>query len=82
MSFSANKLRIFMGLPSSQFPILPRSHERTTGNWLAYQRVRCELGSLAKRRVCLLPERFMPSVLTSRLPAVGLLSKWKGSPYA
>src|SRR5580704_16373378 len=47
MSFSANKLRISMGLPSSQFPIFPRSHERTAGNWLACQRVACELGSLA-----------------------------------
>src|SRR5277367_2589600 len=72
MSFSANKLRISMGLPGSQFPILPRSHERTTGELagLPESHVRTRLSGLSVIYV-FLSECLMPSVPASRLSRRG-----------
>lgn len=57
MSFSANKLRSSMGLPSSPFPILPRSHERTTGDLagLPQRHVRTRFSGLRAINVRTLP---------------------------
>jgi hypothetical protein len=64
MSFSANKLRVSMGLPSGLFPIRPGSHVRTTSESAGPQRVTSELYSLGYGSFKVSVQAFLHQCLT------------------